>query len=154
MDLGRDVKAYAIRRAREEDMEMILSIEKASFPRYPYPREVFDALLKHHSRYFLVAEHEDKVFGYVCGRVIGRYLGEISSIAIVPEWRRKGIGKTLMLELESRFKADGIKIVLLEVDLGNSAAINLYKNLGYGVVGRIRGYYSNGSDALTMVKNI
>lgn len=143
-----------LREARENDLEAIMRIEEASFPRYPYSMEVFTMILRHYPRYFLVAECAGRVSGYVCGRLIGKGFGEVVSIAVEPSSRRKGIGRALMLNLESRFRADYVKDVRLEVGVINSAAIRLYKSLGYKPVGLRRRYYPDKSDALVMVKHL
>lgn len=143
-----------LREARENDLEAVMRIEEASFPKYPYPMEVFKIILRHYPRYFLVAECADRVSGYVCGRLIGKDFGEVVSIAVEPGLRRRGIGRALMHNLESRFKADRVKNVRLEVGVANNAAIRLYKSLGYKPAGLRRSYYPDGSDALVMVKNL
>ncbi len=143
-----------LREAGENDLEAIMKIENASFPKYPYPMEVFIIILKHYPRYFLVAEYSGRVSGYVCGRLAGKDRGEVVSIAVEPGLRRRGIGRMLMLELESRFREDRVKTVRLEAGVDNNAAIRLYESLSYETVGLRRRYYPDGSDALTMVKNL
>jgi ribosomal-protein-alanine N-acetyltransferase len=149
--LGEDC---SLREAGETDLEAVMRIEKASFPRHPYPMDVFIILLKQYPRYFLVAECSSRVSGYVCGSLAGKNLGRIVSIAVEPELRRRGVGRMLMLELENRFRADRVKAIRLEVGVDNNAAIRLYESLGYETVGFRRGYYPDGSDALVMVKNL
>lgn len=143
-----------VREAKESDLETVMRIEKASFPKYPYPLDVFEELLRQCQKYFLIAEYKGRVSGYVCGRLVGKSLGLVVSIAVKPEFRRRGIGRILMLELESRFREDHVKTVRLEVGVDNDAAIRLYESLGYETVGLKRKYYLDGSDALIMVKNL
>jgi ribosomal-protein-alanine N-acetyltransferase len=145
---------FMLREAGENDLKAVMRIEKASFPKYPYSIGVFTIILKHYPRYFLVAECEDRVSGYVCGRLSGKDLGEVVSIAVESGLRRRGISRMLMLGLESRFRADRVKTVRLEVGVENDAAIRLYESLGYEAVGLRRGYYPDGSDAWVMVKNL
>ncbi|MBO3798712.1 MAG: ribosomal protein S18-alanine N-acetyltransferase [Thermoproteota archaeon] len=143
-----------VRAAKESDLETIMRIEKASFPRCPYPSEVFEELLRRCPKYFLIAEYKGRISGYVCGRLVGKDSGQVVSIAVEPRSRRRGIGRSLMLELELRFREDRVKTVRLEVGVDNDAAIRLYESLGYQTVGIRRKYYSDGSDALIMVKNL
>lgn len=143
-----------VREAKESDLEEVMRIEKASFSKYPFPIEVFEELFKRCSKYFLIAEYKGGVSGYVCGRLVGKNLGEVVSIAVEPGLRRRGIGRMLMLELESRFREDRVKTVRLEVGVDNDAAIRLYESLGYETIGLRRKYYPDGSDALIMVKNL
>lgn len=143
-----------LRDARETDLEAVMRIEKASFPRYPYSMDVFTILLKQYPRYFLVAECSGGVSGYVCGSLARKNLGRVVSIAVELRLRRRGVGRMLMRELESRFRADGVKAIRLEVGVDNEAAIRLYESLGYRLAGLRRRYYPNGCDALVMVKRL
>ncbi|MBO3800483.1 MAG: ribosomal protein S18-alanine N-acetyltransferase [Candidatus Brockarchaeota archaeon] len=141
-----------IEEATEKDLEAIIDIEKSSFPGYPYSIEIFRTLLKDYGRYFLVSRSRGVVVGYICGRIFREKFGEIVSIAVIPDFRRKGIGRKLMLELESRFKKDGIKFTRLEVSVRNTIAIKFYGSLGYEIMKLTKNYYPDGSDALTLIK--
>jgi ribosomal-protein-alanine N-acetyltransferase len=47
-------------------------------------------------------------------------------------------------------RLQGAEFVSLEVRTSNSTAISLYRQLGFVVTGRRKGYYENGEDALLM----
>ncbi|MEM3713168.1 MAG: ribosomal protein S18-alanine N-acetyltransferase [Thermoproteota archaeon] len=141
-----------IEEATEKDLEAIMDIEKSSFPKYPYSIEVFKTLLKDYGKYFLLSKSRGRVIGYVCGRIFREKFGEIVSIAVAPDFRCRGIGRRLMLELESRFKNDGIKFTRLEVSVKNDVAIKFYESLGYEIFKLTKNYYPDGSDAFTMIK--
>ncbi|MDW8034382.1 MAG: ribosomal protein S18-alanine N-acetyltransferase, partial [Nitrososphaerota archaeon] len=130
----------------------IMNIERLSFPEYPYPTEVFKTLLKNYGKYFLIAKSKGIISGYVCGRIFREKFGEIISIAVKPDFRHKGIGRKLMLEIESRFKDNGIKFTRLEVSVKNTIAIKFYESLGYEIMKLTKSYYPDGSDALTLIK--
>jgi ribosomal-protein-alanine N-acetyltransferase len=63
-------------------------------------------------------------------------------------------GKNNSLEfwsaLESSLKARGFSSVYLEVEVKNLRAQGFYQKVGFRLLRRIKGYYSNGDDALTM----
>ncbi|MEM1553833.1 MAG: ribosomal protein S18-alanine N-acetyltransferase [Thermoproteota archaeon] len=145
-------KNIVIEEATEKDLEAIIDIEKSSFPEYPYSIEIFKTLLKEYGRYFLVSKIKGRVIGYACGRIFREKFGEIISIAVAPDFRRRGIGRRLMLELESRFKNDSIKFTRLEVSVKNDVAIKFYESLGYEIFKLTKNYYPDGSDAFTMIK--
>ncbi len=75
---------------------------------------------------------------------------EIIHLVCDIDYQGKGIAKQLMCELIQQQKQLGITVWHLEVRESNMAAIELYQNLGFEVVGRRKAYYQNGEDALLM----
>ncbi len=78
----------------------------------------------------------------------------IATIATHPAWRGCGLGLYLMLALLDEAIARGARTSTLEVRAGNVPARRLYEKLGYRLVGRRRGYYRDGEDALLMTTPI
>ncbi|ADL18683.1 N-terminal acetyltransferase [Acidilobus saccharovorans 345-15] len=82
-------------------------------------------------------------------------VGHVISIAVLAEYRRKGVGSALMQEainvLKSKYDVDAI---YLEVRVSNTPAINLYEKFGFEKVRIIKGYYRDGEDAYVMVKRL
>lgn len=74
----------------------------------------------------------------------------IATIASHPDWRGCGLGQWLMLALLDAAAARGALTATLEVRAGNLPAIQLYKKLGFEVVGQRRRYYRDGEDGLIM----
>jgi ribosomal-protein-alanine N-acetyltransferase len=65
--------------------------------------------------------------------------------------RRRGLARKL-LDHALQFAVErGVRIVLLEVRRSNSAAIGLYRKLGFIAMGLRAKYYSDGEDAVEMV---
>lgn len=87
--------------------------------------------------------------GFVLSRVVPPE-SEILSVAVVTDRRRRGIGRALVAFHLARLASEGIAISFLEVEAGNAAARTLYARLGYVEVGRRRGYYAGGADALLL----
>lgn len=122
-------------------MEEIYEIEKMSF-KYPYPFFVFYDFL---DKLFFVIEENRKIVGYV---IADEKRGLIVSIAIHPEYRRRGYGKMLMKHVLRFMKGK----VVLQVRKSNKEAIEFYKKLGFEEEGEIKRYYIDGEDALLMSK--
>ncbi len=79
--------------------------------------------------------------------------GEASllSMAVVPEMRRLGLGRSLLTQLRQLLRQASCAEVHLEVRVGNIAAQSLYRNFGFRPNGRRTGYYADtGEDALLM----
>jgi len=67
------------------------------------------------------------------GLAIRGVRGWVSSFAVVPAWRRRGLGRRLMSELLERARAYGLRQLTLEVIEGNDAAQRLYEGAGMRV---------------------
>lgn len=79
---------------------------------------------------------------------------EIITIAVLPEFRRNGIGRGLMQAAMAAAKSFGAEQMFLEVACNNKAAIALYRSLGFKD-GIIRPqYYADGCDALCMAVSL
>ncbi|MCA1829650.1 MAG: N-acetyltransferase family protein [Myxococcales bacterium] len=76
-------------------------------------------------RVVLVAESEGKPMGYVSGVQLGRTLG-IEEVAVVPEFRRMGIGRALVAHALAKEQG-----AVLSVSESNKPARALYKSLGF-----------------------
>ena len=100
------------------------------------------------------------VFGLIDGRggmVLARQAAdeaEILTVAVVPERRQQGLGGSLIAAAAEEARQRGARTLFLEVSTRNPAARGLYQALGFVQVGRRRGYYADGSDALTLSKTL
>ena len=140
-----------IRRMTREDLDAVTAIEEATFAR-PWSRESFRQELERNvAARYLVAETEGKVVGYAGAWVI---LDEshITNIAVLEDFRGRGIGKQLTEALLQYLSNLGACYATLEVRVSNERAQNLYKSLGFVSVGKRKRYYEdNGEDAFLMV---
>lgn len=76
---------------------------------------------------------------------------EIFNIAVAPQERRQGLGKTLLGALLSLASRLGLERALLEVRESNTAALALYRAMGFTPHGRRKAYYADtGEDALVL----
>jgi ribosomal-protein-alanine N-acetyltransferase len=75
----------------------------------------------------------------------------VSTIAMHPGWRRRGLGELLLISLLERGLETGLHRSTLEVRVSNLPAQALYRKLGFDIASRQRAYYSdNGEDAYIM----
>ncbi len=109
--------------------------------------------------YFQAQESPDgRIMGYVMGKVEGKkenWHGHVTAVTVAPEYRRLGLARTLMRNLEdiSENIHNGY-FVDLYVRVSNTLAINMYKTFGYTVYRQVIGYYSgiHSEDAYDMRK--
>ena len=124
---------------REEDVFQIAEIEKACFS-LPWSEACVRSELTNPLSLWLTARIEDSVVGYIGSQTV---LGEadIMNVAVDMRYRRRGIARSLLLELERRLRENAVYSLTLEVRASNEAAISLYHMLGYTAVGRRPNYY-------------
>ena len=98
----------------------------------------------------LKALWDGHMVGFIGGeRQPGRDLGWITTLAVLPAYRRHGIARALLLDCE---KDLGMRTIRLSVRASNHGAIQLYASAHYKVVDRVKRYYAGGEDALVFEK--
>eukprot|EP00884_Botryococcus_braunii_P021099 jgi/Botrbrau1/7673/Bobra.0159s0115.1 len=140
-----------IRRAGTQDLPALTYIEAVCAGTWS-EGQLLDQLERSNG-IVLVAEVEHVVCGLIiCWLVVDEV--QILELAVRPEVRRKGIGRALMQSVCQEGKSVGAQLVLLEVSAENGPAIALYVSLNFEAVGRRKAYYSDGSDAILMTKQL
>ncbi len=142
-----------IRPMSHSDFSRVIEIEKASF-KDPWSHIGFLDLFHYNPKGFIVVEIRDAIVAYAIYVLETKEIGHLLSIAVDPNWRRRKIGISLMNFIIDDLKKKGVKYIKLEVREGNIAAINMYKSLGFLEIETLRFYYSDGENALLMVKEI
>lgn len=143
-----------IRKFSFSDLNEMMEIEKTSFPNQKvWPKKYFKKLHQKYPEGFLVVESERKIVGYIIGQ---KELKEakIISLAITPNWRKKGIGTILIKFLINYFKKEGVKKISLHTRTKNKIGILFLKKLDFEISKKIKNYYQNGDDAYLMRKKI
>jgi len=139
----------------KKDLERVYKIEVKSF-RYPWSKRSFIMALKVGAQ-IDVAEINDVIIGFAVYRIeysMDAILGHLLNIAVDPEYRGKGIGTLLLRNFEKYCKEIGAEYAYLEVRVSNKGAIKFYKKNNYKIWGVKENYYSNGEDAIVMMKRL
>ena len=139
-----------LRRLETGDLDAVEEIERESYPT-PWSRAMFAAELQKPSSLAIGAYHDGgELVGYA---IVSRYVDawHVMTIAVVPDFRRRGIGRSLLERLFEVTATDPRRGYTLEVRVSNAEAIRLYERLGFEPRGIRRGYYTdNREDALIM----
>jgi ribosomal-protein-alanine N-acetyltransferase len=138
-----------IQRLQLRDLSAIEQIEKRAYPT-PWSRSMFASELAKPSSICLGASERERLAGYL---IVSRYVDawHVMNVAVDPDFRRRGIAKTLLEELFALTLDDGRRGYTLEVRVSNAGAIALYEQLGFHSSGIRRGYYTdNREDAMIM----
>ena len=91
---------------------------------------------------WLVAEEKGAVVGYIGSQTVLDST-DIMNIAVHPDFRRRGVAESLLVELSKRLKERGVSFLMLEVRASNEPAKRLYEKLGFQQVGCRKNYYRN-----------
>lgn len=75
----------------------------------------------------------------------------VLAVAVHEAMRGRSYGRRLLDHAFESLKQRGARKVFLEVRHDNTSAIGLYRRLGFSILNRRKGYYSDGSDALEMI---
>jgi ribosomal protein S18 acetylase RimI-like enzyme len=94
------------------------------------PHFVIDKKLVVGDGLFFVAQAEGKVVGSIMAGYDG-HRGWIYSLAVLPEYRRRGLGSRLMRYAEERLKLLGCPKINLQILEENKAVEAFYRKLGY-----------------------
>jgi ribosomal-protein-alanine N-acetyltransferase len=138
-----------VRRCRGADLPGVLAIERASFAREAWPRDLFVELLEEWPRLFLVGVAEGRVAGYIAAVLRGK-AAELVSVAVHPRYRKRGVAAVLMRRVLTLLRKDAIEQCWLMVRPGNRGALRLYRAFGFTRVRRVKDYYGRGRDGLRM----
>lgn len=122
----------------DEDVPQVIEVEHAIYP-FGWTEAIFyDCLRVGYSCW--VWEQRGEVIGY---GVMSMGAGEahVLNLAVHPDWRRRGLGRTLLEHFIKLAERHRIEAVFLEVRPSNRAALSLYERLGFRQVGLRRDYY-------------
>ena len=134
-----------------EDVSQVARLEAMCFS-HPWSERSVASELTNPLSLWLVATENDLVVGYVGSQSV---LGEadMMNVAVLPEYRNRGIAGKLILDLIAALKENAVHCLTLEVRASNEAAIHLYDSLGFVQVGRRPNYYAAPKeDALILKK--
>ncbi len=115
----------------------------------PWSAAMFAEELQNPLAVYRVVLYDEKPVAYM-GMWCVADEGQITNVAVHPEHRRQGLAKQLIQSFIDLARSEELSFLTLEVRVGNQAAINLYRSLGFYQVGLRRNYYEGKEDALLM----
>lgn len=124
-------------------------MESACFRDDAFSADLFRSFLRRHPRGLWIAEVRREPAGYLMLHA-ARGIGRIDSVAVLPRFRRRGIGRTLIEFALDSFRRARVPVCALEVRPSNRRATRLYRTLGFEVTRLLPGYYSDGEAAWHM----
>ncbi len=143
------------RKAEKADINALVTIENRCFTE--------DRLTARNFQWMLDKAHADIVVSVMEGRLVGyglllyrrgTSLARLYSLALLPEFRGKGLSRALLTEMERYARQHDCVYLRLEVRPDNRAAVALYQSQGYRQFDSKQDYYEDHSTALCFEKRI
>ncbi len=136
-----------------DDVHEIAEIEQQCFSD-PWSENAFLNELANPLAHYIVAKDNGRCVGY-CGYWSVAGEGDITNVAVAPEYRRTGIGSMLIKRMIECAVEECLSLLTLEVRHSNIAAQRLYSGYGFEKVGERTDYYQNPREnAWIMTKNL
>jgi len=135
----------------DRDLDGVMAVEQACFVNHT-SRESFEWEARHSdvSRVYVLRHESGTIVAFCAAWVVFDEL-HINSLAVLPEWRERGLASGLLAAVLSASRAEGATRATLEVRASNTAARALYDRFGFVQAGVRRGYYTNPpEDALVL----
>jgi len=158
---------FKIRGFRRSDFNTLWEIDQKCFPRgISYSQFELLTYIRRPRAFTLVAERVpgddpeawaaadgSNTMGFIVAEA-GRQTGHIITIDVLEEARRSGLGSRLLAAAEDRLRELGCRMVVLETAVDNAPALAFYKRHEYFLVKTEPRYYSNGTDAFVLKKDL
>jgi ribosomal protein S18 acetylase RimI-like enzyme len=147
---------------RPSDFEPLYAIEELCFqPPLRFPRRYMRSVIENPDSATWIAEEVADETARMAGFAIVEWGGAaedrfayIQTLEVSPGYRRRGVGRRLLAQVEESARCAGAVAIWLHVDTENHAAIRLYGEHGYGEQGREEHYYARHRAAYIYAKDL
>lgn len=141
----RSMQDLTVRQMTVRDIDEVMRIDEkiTGKPHAAYYESKAAAYISRAPEYCLVAEHRDRVVGFVLGDVHGwefatELTGWLEIVGVDPDYHGQGVSRALMDELFSKFRKAGVNIVNTMVNWNDGDLIDYFRANGFD-----RGEYVN-----------
>ena len=140
------------------DFPALYAVEELCFePLFRFSRVYMRQLIGSANSATWIAEEEAELIGF---SIVEWAAGQSESVAYIqtlevhPAFRGRRIGAELLVRAEESARSAGARIIALNVDIENAAAIRLYESRGYVRQGREEHYYARHRAAFIYAKRL
>ena len=147
------MKSFLISPLQPSHLEEVAEIERLCFAE-PWSQQALTFLLQDTNLGVVALNEQNKPIGYG-GLLTVLDEGQITNIAVHPDFRGMGVGKTILEKLIFESENRGIREISLEVRQSNLPAKALYQSHGFEIAGVRKGFYRNPTeDGLVMILSL
>jgi [ribosomal protein S18]-alanine N-acetyltransferase len=147
-----------LRGYRQEDLEAMWALDVVCFePVFRFSKRAMRLFAETAGALVAVAESDGELVGFAIVQMeMGRdgSRGYVVTLDVAEAWRRRGLARRLMEELEAKAAAAGADGMELHVYVENDGALRLYEGMGYRRVGIAENFYARGMDAFVYAKGL
>ncbi len=123
------------------DMPEVLAAEEESFE-FPWLEEDFIRCLRQRNCIGMVAEHEDRVVGFMIYELHNARIHALN-FAVASDYRRRGVGSQMMAKLLAKLTPRRRVRIVLEVRETNLPAQFFFRARGLQAISVLRAYYED-----------
>ncbi len=144
-----------VRKMLPSDMEAVMKIENSVFVAPYTEAQMLYELNENPVSHLYCAVVDNEVVGFIDFSITFNS-AYISQIGVKEEFRRKGIGNLLIGQVikDCESQEDPVEFLTLEVREGNATAQAFYKKHKFQPITVKKAYYSNGENAVAMVRSL
>ncbi len=135
------------------DSHLLFQLESACFDYDQISHRQFKYLLTKAKSIILVDRVGSRISGYILG--LYRALSPtvyLYSLAVHPEFQGQGIGHRLIAAFEAKVMSMGFRQIKAHTKVTNVQMLGLFKKAGWTTGQTIRGFYTDGTDAIALIK--
>ena len=146
------IEGVVLREYRAGDWERMYALDVECFePEFRFSRRVMRGFAENPGAMTVLAEAAGELVGFCVVQMEGQ-VGYVVTLDVAAAWRRRGLARRMMEDMETKVRTAGGTGVALHVFAGNAGAMRFYESMGYGRMGRVEGFYGRGLAALVYRK--
>lgn len=120
-------------KASIDDLTLLTDLNHLTFEEdYDNARLMTENILKAENKTYYLAKLQDQTIG-MAAVSFENQMATLFGVGIKPEFKGKGYGKALVVQVLETLMAKGISDITIEVDSDNKVAYNLYKKVGFKI---------------------
>lgn len=151
------MEIYLVDKKQRGDKDFINSVVQVDHTLFPFPWTVkqWNEAFPLQENIFIAAQIGNDLVGFCLFHYSKlEQMGHLLKIIVNPKYRKQNIALKMHDIAVQEIISRGGKFLYLEVETSNVSAIKLYEKLGYHNLTCKRGFYSTGTDAFAMQKEI